>query len=137
MTSKTIIHDQEILSRPSIQATKEDLIVAQDLKDTLLANKDSAIGLAANMIGVNKRIIAVFVGPFPMVMINPIIINSQKEYIIQEGCLSLSGMRTVKRFKKIRVKYMDETLQQRVQIFEELIAEAIQHEIDHCEGILI
>lgn len=137
MTQQNIIHNQLTLSLKSAPATQADLKIAQDLKDTLIANKDKAAGLAANMIGKNKRIIALFIGPLPIVMLNPTIIAASDEYLTQEGCLSLSGQRPTKRFKNITVKYQNESSETHEQEFSDFVAEVIQHEIDHCNGILI
>lgn len=137
MAQQNIIHNQLTLSLKSAPATSTDLTIAQDLRDTLLANKDKAAGLAANMIGQNKRIIALFIGPLPIVMLNPVITSSSGEYLTQEGCLSLTGQRSTKRFKNITVQYQNENLEIHKQEFSDFTAEVIQHEIDHCNGILI
>ena len=137
MTQQNIIHNQLTLNLKSAPATSADLTIAQDLRDTLLANKDKAAGLAANMIGQNKRIIALFIGPLPIVMLNPVITSSSGEYLTQEGCLSLTGQRSTKRFKNITVQYQNENLETHEQEFSDFTAEVIQHEIDHCNGILI
>lgn len=107
------------------------------MKDTLLANNGKAAGLAANMIGVQKRIIALFVGPLPIVMLNPIIVKKTDKYLAYEGCLSLEGERPTERYKKITVKYQNENFETRQQDFSDFVAEVIQHEVDHCNGILI
>lgn len=137
MTVKKIIHDQMFLSQKSDLATKQDINVALDLRDTLLANRDKAAGLAANMIGQNKRIIAFYIGSLPFVMLNPKIIKKSQEYVTEEGCLSLSGQRKAIRYKNVTVRYQDLELNEITQNFSEYIAETIQHEIDHCNGILI
>lgn len=137
MTVQKVIHDQLFLMRPSELANNADIKIALDLRDTLLANRGKAIGLAANMIGKSKRIIAFYIGSLPIVMINPRILKKNGKYITQEGCLSLKGERKVERYKKIKVTYQDMNFGQRTEEFTDLIAEAIQHEIDHCEGILI
>lgn len=137
MAQQNIIHNQLTLSLKSAPTTSTDLTIAQDLRDTLLANKDKAAGLAANMIGQNKRIIALFIGPLPIVMLNPVITSSSGEYLTQEGCLSLTGQRSTKRFKNITVQYQNENLETHKQEFSDFTAEVIQHEIDHCNGILI
>ncbi|WP_438450580.1 peptide deformylase [Lactobacillus kitasatonis] len=137
MTAQNIIHDQLFLSQKSTSANRADLKIAEDLRDTLLANRDKAAGLAANMIGKNKRIIAFYVGPFPLVMLNPRIIRRSGEYLTSEGCLSLNGERKTKRYKTITVTYQNMSLETKTQEFTGFIAEVIQHEIDHCEGILI
>lgn len=137
MTAQNIIHDQLFLSQKSTSANRADSKIAEDLRDTLLANRDKAAGLAANMIGKNKRIIAFYVGPLPLVMLNPRIIRRSGEYLTSEGCLSLNGERKTKRYKTITVTYQNMSLETKTQEFTGFIAEVIQHEIDHCEGILI
>ena len=137
MTAQNIIHDQLFLSQKSTSANRADLKVAEDLRDTLLANRDKAVGLAANMIGKNKRIIAFYVGLLPLVMLNPQITKKSGEYLTEEGCLSLSGERKTKRYRTITVTYQDMNLNKKTQEFTDFIAEVIQHEVDHCEGILI
>lgn len=137
MTAQNIIHDQLFLSQKSTSANRADLKVAEDLRDTLLANRDKAVGLAANMIGKNKRIIAFYVGLLPLVMLNPQITKKSSEYLTEEGCLSLSGERKTKRYRTITVTYQDMNLNTKTQEFTDFIAEVIQHEVDHCEGILI
>ncbi|GMM20233.1 peptide deformylase [Lactobacillus amylovorus subsp. amylovorus] len=137
MTAQNIIHDQLFLSQKSTSPNRADLKVAEDLRDTLLANRDKAVGLAANMIGKNKRIIAFYVGPLPLVMLNPQITKKSGEYLTEEGCLLLSGERKTKRYRTITVTYQDMNLSTKTQEFTDFIAEVIQHEVDHCEGILI
>lgn len=137
MTAQNIIHDQLFLSQKSTSANRADLKVAEDLRDTLLANRDKAVGLAANMIGKNKRIIAFYVGLLPLVMLNPQITKKSGEYLTEEGCLSLSGERKTKRYRTITVTYQDMNLNTKTQEFTDFIAEVMQHEVDHCEGILI
>ena len=137
MTAQNIIHDQLFLSQKSTSANRADLKVAEDLRDTLLANRDKAVGLAANMIGKNKRIIAFYVGLLPLVMLNPQITKKRGEYLTEEGCLSLSGERKTQRYRTITVTYQDMNLNTKTQEFTDFIAEVIQHEVDHCEGILI
>ena len=137
MAVKPIIHDELSLKFKSMPATKQDLTAAKDLKDTLLANNGKAAGLAANMIGVQKRIITLFVGPLPIVILNPIIVSKSDKYLAYEGCLSLQGERPTERYKKITVKYQNENFETRQQEFSDFVAEVIQHEVDHCNGILI
>lgn len=132
-----IIHDTVFLSKKSLPAQSSDIKIAQELRDTLVANSGIAIGLAANMIGKQKRIIAFFAGMLPMVMLNPKIIEKSGEYTAEEGCLSLAGTRKTKRYDKIKVEYRDMDFNKKTQEFTGLIAETIQHEIDHCNGILI
>lgn len=135
---KEIIHDPLFLGQKSEIATKEDIQVAYDLLDTLIANKDVCVGMAANMIGIKKRIIAFDNNGKYMLMFNPEIIEKSQEYETQEGCLSLlGGPRTVKRYKTIKVKYQDEKLKEVTNIFVGWTAQIIQHEIDHCNGVLI
>lgn len=137
MTQQNIIHDVMLLSQKSTPATQADIQSANDLRDTLVANQDRAAGLAANMIGVRKDIIALFVGPFPMVMLNPKIIKKSGEYTTSEGCLSLTGQRSTKRYKDITVQYENLNFEKQTQNFTGFVAEVIQHEVDHCNGILI
>ena len=143
MTAQKIIHDPMTLARPSALAGKADLPAAQDLLDTLVSHHverdglPAAAGLAANMIGQSKAIIAVYAGFLPMVMINPKIVKQSRPYLATEGCLSLSGERPVRRFEEITVSYQDMRLQAHTQNFTGFIAETIQHEVDHCQGILI
>lgn len=133
-----IVHDPILLARKSVPATKEDLSDATDLLDTLLAHRESCVGMAANMIGVCKRIIVFDNEGTPMVMINPEIIRQTGEYETEEGCLSLlGGPRKTRRYKKIKVRYQTLDFQTRLKSFEGWTAQIIQHEIDHCNGILI
>ena len=135
---KTIIHDPFFLGQKSEIATKADIQVAQDLLDTLIANKDVCVGMAANMIGVKKRIIAFDNNGEYMIMFNPEIIEKSDEYETEEGCLSLlGGPRKAKRYKKIKVKYQNASLVEYTKTFKGWTAQIIQHEIDHCNGILI
>lgn len=135
---KEIIHDPFFLSGKSQQATKEDLPVALDLIDTLNANKAGCVGMAANMIGVRKCIIAFFDNGKIQVMFNPEIIKASVEYDTEEGCLSLLGdPRPCKRFQSIKVRYQNDKFQQLTKTFIGFTAQIIQHEIDHCNGILI
>ena len=132
-----IIHDPMFLRQKSKLATKEDIGTVEDLKDTLIANQKTAAGLAANMIGKSKRIIAFYVGTLPMVMLNPQIMEESGSYQTKEGCLSLSGTRATNRYKTIVVEYQNMSMKNQRQQFTNFIAETIQHEIDHCNGILI
>ena len=135
---RELIHDPILLGRPSASATADDLEVAQDLLDTLTAHAEGCVGMAANMIGVCKRIIAFDNNGSYMVMFNPEIIKAEGEYQTQEGCLSLlGGPRDTKRFKKIKVRYQNEKMQVRLKTFTDFPAQIIQHEVDHCNGILI
>lgn len=135
---KPIVKDIFLLRRKSAPATAEDLPVAQDLLDTLQANSDHCVGMAANMIGVHKRIIVVSTGIFPMVMLNPALVShSNQRYEAEEGCLSLTGTRTTQRWEQIEVAYQDMQMKEKRQTFSGFVAQIIQHEMDHCEGILI
>lgn len=135
---KELIHDPILLSIKSEIATKKDLQVAQDLLDTLTAHKDGCVGMAANMIGVYKRIIAFDNDGTYMVMFNPEIIKKSGFYDAEEGCLSLlGGPRKCKRYKSIKVQWQTVEMQIRIKTFTGFPAQIIQHEIDHCEGILI
>lgn len=134
---KQINHDLTFLSQKAHLATKADRNVVTDLQDTLKANAEICVGMAANMIGVNKRIIIFSMGIMNVVMINPTIISKSQPYDTKEGCLSLTGERPTKRYKNITVKYLDTDFQEHTQEFSDFIAEIIQHEIDHCEGIII
>ncbi len=132
-----ICREEAFLAQKAEAATAEDLGVAQDLLDTLAAHRDGCVGMAANMIGVNKRIIAFESDGKYMVMLNPVIVRRDGVYEAQEGCLSLAGVRKTKRFQTIKVQWQNEKLQLRRKTFTGWTAEIIQHEIDHCEGILI
>ena len=132
-----ICRDEAFLAQKAEPAAVEDLGTARDLLDTLTAHKDGCVGMAANMIGVNKRIIAFDNEGEYTVMLNPVIIKKSGAYEAEEGCLSLTGTRKAKRFKSIKVQWQNEKLQTRLKTFTGWTAEIIQHEIDHCEGILI
>ena len=135
---KELMHDPIFLARKSLPAGKEDLETARDLLDTLLAHQDSCVGMAANMIGVCKRIIVFDNQGAPMLMFNPEILKASEPYETEEGCLSLlGGPRKTKRFQKIKVQYQNEKLETRIKSFTGWTAQIIQHEIDHCNGILI
>ena len=135
---KEVVHDPILLALKSETATMEDLQIAQDLLDTLAANKEACVGMAANMIGVYKRIIVFDNGGTPMLMFNPEILKSSGEYETEEGCLSLrGGPRKTKRYQKIKVRFQTRDFQIRLKTFEGWTAQIIQHEIDHCNGILI
>ena len=135
---RELIHDPVFLARRSAPADKTDLAVAQDLMDTLLAHRDSCVGMAANMIGVSKRIIVFDNEGVPMLMFNPEILKAAEEYETEEGCLSLlGGPRKTRRFRKIKVRYQTEKMEVRLKTFAGWTAQIIQHEIDHCNGILI
>ena len=134
---RQIVHDPLFLAVKSDQATEADRPVITDLLDTLRANLDRCVGMAANMIGVRKRIIVFCSGPLQMIMINPQITAKSGEYEAEEGCLSLEGTRKTKRYRKITVRYQDQLFRQRTGTFEGFTAQIIQHEIDHCDGVLI
>ncbi len=134
---RPVIHDPLFLSQRSEPATESDGQTVIDLLDTLNANRERCVGMAANMIGEKKRVIGFCCGPVQIVMINPVIMNRSGEYEAEEGCLSLAGTRKTKRFRKITVSYRDQTFRERIGCFEGLTAQIIQHEIDHCDGILI
>ena len=134
---KPIVTSQLMLRMPSEDATPADAPIAQDLVDTLRAHADECVGVAANMIGVRKRIIAVMDGSMPIVMYNPQIISSNGEYTAVESCLSLTGERSATRFRSIEVNYLDEGFRPRTKHFCGFTAQIIQHEIDHCNGIVI
>ena len=132
-----ICKDETFLAQKAAPATAADLGVAQDLMETLIAHKDGCVGMSANMIGVNKRIIAFENDGEYMVMFNPVIVKQSGAYETDEGCLSLIGTRKTKRHKVIKVQWQNEKFQTRLKTFTGWTAEIIQHEIDHCEGILI
>ena len=135
---RELVHDPILLAQRSTDATKEDLLVAQDLLDTLIAHKESCVGMAANMIGVTKRIIAFDNEGSYMVMLNPRIIRTEDLYETEESCLSLlGGPRKTLRYRKIKVEYQTEQMQKRLKTFIGWTAQIIQHEVDHCNGILI
>ena len=135
---RELMHDPVFLAQKSKPATKEDLSVARDLLDTLTFHKDGCVGMAANMIGVTVRIIVFDCEGSYMTMLNPEILKAEGEYETEEGCLSLlGGPRKCKRFRKIKVRYQNLELQTRIKTFEGWTAQIIQHEIDHCNGILI
>ncbi|MBQ9762145.1 MAG: peptide deformylase [Oscillospiraceae bacterium] len=135
---KELVHDPIVLAQPSALATAADLQTAQDLLDTLAAHKQTCVGMAANMIGVSKRIIAFDHDGTYGLMLNPEIVKQSGEYEAEESCLSLlGGPRKTKRYQKIKVRYQTPELQIRLKTFEGWTAQIIQHEIDHCNGILI
>ena len=134
---REIMKDIDFLAQKALPATQGDLPVAADLLETLIAHKEGCVGMAANMIGINKRIIAFdFDGKY-MVMFNPEIIKHSGPYETEEGCLSLTGVRKTKRWQSIKVQYQNEQFQTRYKTFNGWTAQIIQHEIDHCEGIVI
>ena len=135
---RDLVHDPIFLAQPGTPATAADLSVAQDLLETLIAHQEECVGMAANMIGFTKRIIAFDCEGSYMVMLNPEIINASGEYEAEENCLSLlGGPRKTKRYQKIKVRYQTEAFQTRLKTFTGWTAQIIQHETDHCNGILI
>ncbi len=134
---KEIVRDEMFLSQPSVAAGKEDQQIIEDLEDTLGANASGCVGMAANMIGYKKRIIIVSMGFANVIMINPIIRKKTGEYETEEGCLSLSGVRKTKRYREIEVEYLDKSFKKQKQKFSGYVAQIIQHECDHLEGIII
>ena len=135
---KPLVHDPLLLARKSLPATPEDLPAADDLMDTLLAHRESCVGMAANMIGVQRRIIVFFDGSEPVLMLNPRLLRVSGPYDTQEGCLSLlGGPRPTRRYQKIKVEYQTRDFKTRLKTYEGFPAQIIQHELDHCDGILI
>ena len=134
---RDICKDEAFLAQKAEPAAADDLGTAQDLLDTLVAHKDSCVGMAANMIGVNKRIIAFENAGKYEVMFNPVIVKQSGAYEAEEGCLSLTGRRKVRRFRTIKVQWQNENFQTRLKTFTGWTAEIIQHELDHCDGVLI
>ena len=134
---RDICKDETFLSQKAEPATPDDLPIAADLLETLEYHKNGCVGMAANMIGVNKRIIAFDNEGSYLVMFNPEIIKKSQPYDAEEGCLSLTGTRPAKRWNSIKVRWQNEAFQQRIKTFTGWTAQIIQHEIDHCEGILI
>ena len=135
---RELMHDPLFLGRKSRAATKEDLPIGQDLLETLLAHRATCVGMAGNMIGETVAVIAFFDGDKPMVMYNPEILNAEGAYQTEEGCLSLlGGPRKCTRYQKIKVRWDNEQFQKRVRTFTGWTAQIIQHEVDHCNGILI
>lgn len=132
-----IMKDILFLGKKSEEATEKDRQVIIDLRDTLAAHRESCVGMAANMIGSRKRIIIVSLGFGDLVMVNPVIIQKSQPYEAEESCLSLDGTRKTTRFKKIKVRYQNEAFQKCTQAYEGYIAQVIQHECDHLEGIVI
>ena len=134
---KPIMKDPIFLSQKSAPATMLDLSAAQDLRDTLQAHRDGCVGMAANMIGVSKRIIIFDDLGGATVMLNPEIVKCSGCYETEEGCLSLSGTRKTKRWRSIKVQYQNERFETRLKTYTGFTAQIIQHEIDHCNGVLI
>lgn len=134
---REIVRDPVRLAQPSVPATVMDLPVARDLQETLRHHAEHCAGMAANMIGVSRRIIAFFDGETLRVMLNPEIVSTRNPYETEEGCLSLTGVRPCTRYQRIRVKWQDESFQPRSAVFTGYTAEIIQHEVDHCNGVVI
>jgi peptide deformylase len=135
---RELVHDPILLARKSVPATEADLPIARDLLDTLLFHREGCVGMAANMIGQFVNIIAFDCEGSYMVMFNPEILRRDKEYETQEGCLSLlGGPRPARRWQSIKVRYQNEKMQTRIKTFTGWTAQIIQHEIDHCNGVLI
>ena len=134
---KAIVRDPLFLAQKSVPATAADKQVVQDLLDTLRANLDRCVGMAANMIGVRKNIIVVAMGPFQFAMINPLITKKKEVFQTEEGCLSLDGVRPCTRYKEIEVDYLDQNFKKQHGTYTGWTAQIIQHEIDHCHGIVI
>ncbi len=134
---RPIVKDIAFLKQRSLPATEADAPVITDLLDTLKAHEEGCVGLAANMIGVKKCIIVFAHGPFHVAMVNPKIVKKSGPYQTEEGCLSLEGVRPCKRFEQIEVEYLDRSFQKRRGTYSGFVAQIIQHEIDHCNGIII
>ncbi len=134
---RPIIHDPFFLAQKSEMATEADRQVAEDLLDTLRANLDRCVGMAANMIGVKKAVIVVAAGPIQFVMINPVITKKKGAYQTEEGCLSLEGVRPCTRYHEIEVDYQDQNFQKQHGKYSGWVAQIIQHEVDHVQGIVI
>lgn len=134
---KPIVKDVLFLGQKSEPATKDDASVIKDLQDTLAAHKNECVGMAANMIGCKKRIIIVDMGFMNMIMINPVIVKKSAPYEVQEGCLSLEGTRKTTRYTNITVEFLNTEFVKQRREFKDYLAEIIQHEIDHCNGVII
>ena len=134
---KQIVRDVFFLGQPSEPATKADIQVGKDLQDTLQANRERCVGMAANMIGVKKNIIVVASGPFQFAMVNPVITKKTGAYQVEEGCLSLDGTRPCTRYQEIEVDYLDQHFKKQHGKYSGWVAQIIQHEVDHCNGVVI
>ena len=134
---KQIVRDIFFLGQPSTPATRADIQVGKDLQDTLQANREHCVGMAANMIGVKKNIIVVAAGPFQFAMVNPVITKKTGAFQTEEGCLSLEGVRPCTRYKEIDVDYLDANFKKQHGKYSGWTAQIIQHEIDHCNGVVI
>lgn len=134
---KAIVKDENFLKVKSEAATKADLPIADDLFDTLRAHKADCVGMAANMIGFHKNMIVVSLGKMPLVMINPVIVKKKNPYPAEEGCLSLAGTRKTMRYREITVRFQNRNFEEVTQDFSGDVAQIIQHECDHLNGVLI
>lgn len=134
---QTVVKDALFLAQPSIDATPLDAQVIIDLRDTLAANRERCVGMAANMIGVLKNIIIVSAGPLDIIMVNPKITHQSQPYQVAESCLSHTGSKSTTRYQKIKVSYLDAQFKKHTGEYEGFLAQVIQHEIDHLQGILI
>ena len=134
---RPIVRDTFLLSQKSTDATPADLDAVRDLYDTLDARREDCVGMAGNMIGVLRRIVAIRDGEKILVFLNPEILKGEGSYRAEEGCLSLDGTRETVRYRRIKLRWQDEAFRVRIRVFEGFTAQAIQHEIDHCNGILI
>ena len=134
---RNIVKDPVFLAQKSAPATEADLPLAQDLRDTLEAHRDGCVGMAANMIGAAKRVIIFDDGGTAVVMFNPEIVKASGPYEAEEGCLSLPGLRKTKRYRSVKLRYQNERFETRLKTFTGWTAQIIQHELDHCDGILI
>lgn len=135
--TKPIVKDVFFLGQKSDPATKQDVSVGQDLQDTLAANRERCVGMAANMIGVRKRIIIVNIGFMNLVMYNPVLLKKDTPYEAEEGCLSLEGVRKTTRYQNIEVEYLDSSWKKHQQKFSGWTAQIVLHEMDHLEGVII
>ncbi|KMT21900.1 peptide deformylase [Clostridium cylindrosporum] len=134
---RSILKDEVFLREKSVPATQDDITVIDDLVDTLRANLDECVGMAANMIGIKKRILVFSVGDSIISMVNPVILKKEKSYETEESCLSLTGFRKTTRYETIEVEYLDRDFKKHKEIFNGFTAQIIQHEVDHFEGIII
>ncbi|MGT2743117.1 peptide deformylase [Streptococcus plurextorum] len=134
---KTIVTDTFFLSQFSLKATKDDLYLAQDLRDTLAYHREACVGMAANMIGVKKRVIIISMGFVDLVMFNPVLLQKSGAYQTEESCLSLQGSRPTTRYQEITVSYRDEKWLEKTLTLKDFPAQIVQHELDHLEGIVI
>ena len=134
---KQIVRDVFFLGQPSEPATKADIQVGKDLQDTLQANREQCVGMAANMIGVKKRVIIVNIGFVNLVMFNPVLVSKSSSFQTEESCLSLEGSRPTRRYESIEVAYLDERWMPKQLSFSGMPSQIIQHELDHLEGVII